>query len=149
MKVSLHKFGLVSDKNYAELFKNFEKKLKIYTKVEVQQIKDTRGDQKREEAFDKIREKVDFLVLLDERGKQLSSREQAKWLGHKLDNPGIKSIGFCVGNAHGFSENQRQRANYLWSFSKAVFPNELAWVMLAEQIYRSFAILSNSPYHHD
>jgi 23S rRNA (pseudouridine1915-N3)-methyltransferase len=85
------------------------------------------------------------VVLLDACGKALSSEEFAKWLAELRDR-GTRELFFLCGDADGFPEAVRQRAQRKVSLSAMTFSHELARVMLAEQLYRAFAILSGSPY---
>jgi 23S rRNA (pseudouridine1915-N3)-methyltransferase len=91
--------------------------------------------------------KEDFLVLLDEAGKQLNSEELAQFISQKA-TAGIRSIIFLIGGAFGVSEEVKQRANFTWSLSKLVFPHMLVRLILAEQVYRACTILRNEKYHH-
>jgi 23S rRNA (pseudouridine1915-N3)-methyltransferase len=86
------------------------------------------------------------LILLDSRGKQLSSEEFARWLG---DYQGRSSspLLFAVGSADGFSDQARQAATLLLSLGRMTFAHELARVVLLEQLYRAFTILNGYPYH--
>ena len=86
------------------------------------------------------------LVLLDSRGKRLSSEELAQWMGRERDN-GAQRLVFAIGPADGWSAEARSRADLLLSFGPMTFPHELARVMLTEQIYRAFTILAGHPYH--
>jgi 23S rRNA (pseudouridine1915-N3)-methyltransferase len=85
------------------------------------------------------------LALLDAGGKTLDSEAFAKWLGELRDR-GTREIVFLCGDADGFPDILRQRAQQKVSLSAMTFSHELARVMLAEQLYRAFAILSGSPY---
>src|SRR5260370_6381427 len=85
------------------------------------------------------------VVLLDAAGKNLDSNALAKWLGELRDR-GTRELIFLCGDADGFPDNLRQRALQKLSLSAMTFSHELARVMLAEQLYRPFAILSGSPY---
>ncbi len=87
-----------------------------------------------------------FLVLLDSRGKQLSSEALSLWMGKQQDG-GTQRIVFAIGPADGWSEPTRQRANLLLSLGPMTLAHELAAVVLAEQIYRAFTILKGLPYH--
>ena len=58
-------------------------------------------------------------------------------------------LTFIVGGAFGVADELRQRANLVWSLSPLVLPHQLVWIILAEQIYRTTAILANHPYHHE
>jgi 23S rRNA (pseudouridine1915-N3)-methyltransferase len=92
-------------------------------------------------------DKDDFLVLLDERGKQISSVELATFIQTRA-NQSTKRIVFLIGGAYGVDESIMQRANYNWSLSKLVFPHMLVRLVLAEQVYRACTIIRNEKYHH-
>lgn len=85
-------------------------------------------------------------VLLDERGKDLSSETLAETLGRWRDN-GVRECRFILGAAHGHSESERAEADLLLAFGKATWPHLLARAMLAEQLYRATTILAGHPYH--
>ncbi|HAN65404.1 MAG TPA: 23S rRNA (pseudouridine(1915)-N(3))-methyltransferase RlmH [Chitinophagaceae bacterium] len=91
--------------------------------------------------------KDDYLVLLDERGKDMSSEGLAAFLEQRA-NEGQKNLVFLVGGAFGVSEEVRKRAQYTWSLSKLVFPHQLVRLILAEQLYRACSIIRNEKYHH-
>lgn len=91
--------------------------------------------------------KDDYLILLDERGKNISSPELAQLLQQRA-NESHKKIVFLIGGAFGVDDAVMKRANYTWSFSKLVFPHMLVRLILAEQIYRACSILRNEKYHH-
>jgi 23S rRNA (pseudouridine1915-N3)-methyltransferase len=86
------------------------------------------------------------LVLLDGRGKQLSSEELAKWLGEYQDRSSSPLL-FAIGAADGFSDEARRAATLVLSLGKMTLAHELARVVLLEQIYRAFTILTRHPYH--
>jgi len=86
------------------------------------------------------------LVLLDSRGKQLSSEELAQFINDYQDrNP--QPLLFAIGPADGFSDDARRAASQLLSLSKMTLAHELARVVLLEQLYRAFTILKRHPYH--
>lgn len=91
--------------------------------------------------------KDDFLILLDETGKQLSSPELAGFISQKA-NAGIRSLIFLIGGAYGVSNEIKQRADFTWSLSNLVFPHMLVRLILTEQVYRACTILRNEKYHH-
>ncbi|MEP6845216.1 MAG: 23S rRNA (pseudouridine(1915)-N(3))-methyltransferase RlmH [Panacibacter sp.] len=91
--------------------------------------------------------KDDYLVLLDEKGKQITSPELANFIQQRA-NESTKRIVFLIGGAFGVDEAVKQRANYTWSLSKHVFPHMLVRLILAEQVYRACTILKNEKYHH-
>jgi len=85
------------------------------------------------------------VVLLDDAGKNQTSAQFAKWLGETRDR-GAREITFLCGGAEGFPETLRRRATQKLSLSSLTFSHELARAMLAEQLYRAFAILAGHPY---
>jgi 23S rRNA (pseudouridine1915-N3)-methyltransferase len=85
-------------------------------------------------------------VLLDSRGRQMTSEAFAAWLG-KQRNDGMQQILFAIGPANGWSETARQRANLLLSLGSMTMAHALARLVMAEQIYRAFTILAGHPYH--
>jgi 23S rRNA (pseudouridine1915-N3)-methyltransferase len=86
------------------------------------------------------------LVLLDSRGKQLSSEELAAFLGNYPGRNPLPLL-FAIGPANGFTTETRQEANLLLSLGKMTLAHELARVVLLEQLYRAFTILKGHPYH--
>ncbi|PID94704.1 MAG: 23S rRNA (pseudouridine(1915)-N(3))-methyltransferase RlmH [Bacteroidetes bacterium] len=90
----------------------------------------------------------DFLVLLDERGKLLSSVEFAGELQKRM-NSGVKRVVFVVGGAFGFSEELYQRAQMKLSLSKMTFSHQMVRLFFVEQLYRAFTILKGEPYHNE
>lgn len=91
--------------------------------------------------------KDDYLVLLDERGKQISSEGLAQFIQSRA-NESVKNVVFLIGGAYGVSSEVAQRANYKWSLSVLVFPHQLVRLILSEQIYRACSIIKNEKYHH-
>jgi 23S rRNA (pseudouridine1915-N3)-methyltransferase len=89
----------------------------------------------------------DFLVLLDERGKQLTSEQLAEFLQSRA-NDRTKKLVFLIGGIYGVDEAVFKRANLQWSLSKLVFPHQLVRLIVAEQLYRACSILRNEKYHH-
>ena len=89
----------------------------------------------------------DYLVALDERGKQMKSEALASFIQAR-SNQSVRQLIFLIGGAYGLDEQVLKRANYKWSLSDLVFPHQLVRLMLAEQIYRACTILRNEKYHH-
>lgn len=88
----------------------------------------------------------DHVVLLDERGKNLSSPELAHHLQTQFS--GGRSVVLIIGGAYGVNQALTSRANFTWSLSRLVFPHQLVRLILAEQIYRAQEISGGRPYHH-
>lgn len=102
----------------------------------------------RAEESRRILEKIDrddYLILLDERGKMLSSPALSRVLQAQL---GFKRIVLVIGGAYGVDETVRARANTVWSLSDLVFPHQLVRLIVTEQIYRAGEIAAGRPYHH-
>jgi 23S rRNA (pseudouridine1915-N3)-methyltransferase len=89
----------------------------------------------------------DYLIALDEKGKQMTSEELATFIQNRT-NQSTKRLIFLIGGAYGLDEKVLLRANYTWSLSKLVFPHQLVRLILAEQIYRACTIIRNEKYHH-
>ncbi|MFT4152627.1 23S rRNA (pseudouridine(1915)-N(3))-methyltransferase RlmH [Parafilimonas sp.] len=89
----------------------------------------------------------DFVMLLDETGRQLTSVELSNFIEQKV-NAGVRTMVFLIGGAFGVSDEIKQRANFIWSLSRLVFPHILVRLILAEQVYRACTILRNEKYHH-
>jgi 23S rRNA (pseudouridine1915-N3)-methyltransferase len=90
---------------------------------------------------------ADYLIALDERGKQLNSEGLAKFIQARA-NESAKKLVFLIGGAYGIDPAVLKRANYTWSLSSLVFPHQLVRLILAEQVYRACTILRNEKYHH-
>jgi 23S rRNA (pseudouridine1915-N3)-methyltransferase len=89
----------------------------------------------------------DIFILLDERGKELSSVELAGFIQQKTIES-KKRLVFLIGGAYGTDESVFYRANFVWSLSKLVFPHMLVRLILSEQLYRACTIIRNEKYHH-
>jgi 23S rRNA (pseudouridine1915-N3)-methyltransferase len=90
---------------------------------------------------------VDYVVLLDERGRMLNSPGLAGLLQERALN-GAKRVHFLIGGAFGVNETLRKRADFVWQLSKLVFPHQLVRLILAEQVYRACSIIRGEKYHH-
>ena len=108
--------------------------------IEVNEVRDAEAAVKKLDA-----DRAATMLLLDAAGKTHDSAAFAKWLGEQRDR-GTREIIFVCGDADGFPEILRERVKQKISLSAMTYSHELARVMLAEQIYRAFAVLSGSPY---
>ena len=130
----------------------FEKRLKkpFDLKWDILPHSNFAEEKAREEETQRILAKIkpsDFVILLDERGKNISSPELAKMLSNGFVNS--QNFVIVIGGAFGVSEELRQRANFVWSLSKLVFPHQIVRLILVEQIYRAQEISSGGKYHHE
>ncbi len=89
-----------------------------------------------------------YLIVLDERGKQYTSKAFAEQL-QQIMNTGPKTIVILIGGPWGISETIKQRAQKIISLSNFTFPHQLVRIIMFEQLYRAFSILNNGPYHHE
>lgn len=90
----------------------------------------------------------DFVVLLDDKGKQFSSVEFSNYIQKQM-NSGIKNLCFVVGGAFGFSEQVYNRANMQLSLSKMTLTHQMVRIFFLEQLYRTMTILKGESYHHE
>lgn len=139
MTIKIITFGKFSLKPVQALFEEYLGRIRRYFSIE-------HGNVKSPEAYLAKRRPGDFLVLLDERGKNFDSVAFAKWLEDKTVHS-VKNLVFLVGPAGGFSEQERHQADFLLNLSPMTLQHELALVVLAEQIYRACTILKGEPYH--
>ena len=138
MKIKIVWIGKTKEPAIQSLTDEYLKRLARYADTEGIALKD-------EAALLKGRGR-DTLVLLDSRGKQLSSEEFAEFLGNHQDRNPLP-LRFAVGPANGFTAETRQEASLLLSLGKMTLAHELARVVLLEQLYRAFTILKGHPYH--
>jgi len=89
----------------------------------------------------------DYLVVLDERGKQFSSGGLADFMQKKA-NSSVKNLVFLIGGIYGLDETIIKKADHVWSLSQLTFPHQLVRLILSEQVYRACTILKNEKYHH-
>ena len=156
MKISFWSIGKANETYVKEGVEEFTRRISRYYKVEWSIIPVPKNAGMLSEMDLKKKEgeiilewlnKDDYLVALDERGKQLSSEELAGFIQARA-NESIKHIVFLIGGAFGIDERVLKRANYKWSLSQLVFPYQLVRLILAEQVYRACTILKNEKYHH-
>ena len=157
MKINLLCIGKTDDKEIKNLINYYLTRLSRHWNFEITEIPDVKNARnltpdllKKEEAklFLNIIENTDLVVLLDEKGKQFTSREFAQKLD-SYQNNSIKKICFLVGGAYGFSDEMYQRANEKISISKMTFTHQMIRLFFVEQIYRADQILQGKPYHND
>lgn len=91
--------------------------------------------------------KDDYIVALDERGTELTTRELSTWLGARLQDG--RDIAFLIGGPDGLAPELIARSDFKWALSRLTFPHALARVVLAEQLYRAHSVLTHHPYHRD
>jgi 23S rRNA (pseudouridine1915-N3)-methyltransferase len=146
VKIKVAWIGKTKEPAIEALTNEYLKRISRYAEVEGVTLKDEAAVLPLTGAGQKSRSKDRYkLVLLDSRGKQLSSEELAAF----LEREQITSLPllFAIGGCDGFSEEARRLAGFTLSLGKMTLPHELARVVLLEQLYRAFTILKNHPYH--
>jgi 23S rRNA (pseudouridine1915-N3)-methyltransferase len=140
MKIRLLMLGKTRRPEMRAILDEYVKRVSRSCPIEITEVRDADAALKKLNA-----DRAATVVLLDAAGKNLDSNALAKWLGELRDR-GTRELVFLCGDADGFPEALRQRAHQKLSLSAMTFSHELGRVMLAEQLYRAFAILSGSPY---
>lgn len=157
MKVKLVVIGKTDSKYINEGNADYQKRLKHYLPVEfiiIPDIKNTKNlsqDQQKKKEGELILNQIqqgDFIVLLDENGKQFSSVQFSKFIEKQM-LAGLKNMIFVVGGPYGFSEEVYNKANAQVSLSKLTFSHQMVRLIFWEQLYRAMTILKGEPYHHN
>jgi len=140
MKIRILMLGKTRRPELRAVLDDYVKRISHSCPIEVNEVRDSEAAIKRLDA-----DRAATALLLDSNGKQHDSESLSKWLGEQRDR-GTREIIFICGNADGFPDDLRARVTQKLSLSSMTYSHELARVMLAEQLYRAFAILSGSPY---
>lgn len=140
MRLRLIMLGKTRRPELRVVFDDYVKRIGHSCSIEVNEVRDGEAAIKRLDS-----DRAVTALLLDAGGKAQDSESLARWLGEQRDR-GIREIVFVCGDAGGFPESLRKRVAQRLSLSPMTYSHELARVMLAEQLYRAFAILSGSPY---
>lgn len=158
MKITIISVGKIKEKFFTEAMKEYSKRLSKFCKLNEEVIPDERADENYSQAeieLVKIKEgqkilnkipKNSYIIVLDINGVMLSSEELSKKIS-SLCIEGTSDITFIIGGSNGLSDEVINSANFKLSFSKMTFPHQLFKVILLEQIYRAFKIISGESYH--
>ena len=158
MKITLITVGKIKEKFYTDAIAEYSKRLSRYCKLEIIQVADEKTPDKASEAEERlIKEKEGERILAQIKdgasvialaidGQMLDSEQLAARI-EQLGVSGKSQIVMIIGGSLGLSDAVLKRAEYKLSFSKMTFPHQLMRVILLEQIYRSYRIISNEPYH--
>lgn len=157
MKIILISIGIMREVPLKELAERYIGRIPHYMPFEAISIPDVTLSKNISAETRKIKEGElimsrvnpgDFVALMDERGKELTSRELAEFIEKKsVTLP--RNLIFVIGGPYGFSQQVYDRADLKMSLSKLTFTHEMARVLTLEQIYRAMTILRGEPYHHD
>lgn len=158
MKITLITVGKIKEKYLEDAIAEYSKRLSRYCKLEIVQVADEKTPDRASEVMeeqikDKEGEKIlahvkdgAYVIALAIDGRMVSSEGLAEF----IDGLGVRGeshIQFVIGGSLGLSKKVLSRADYKLSFSKMTFPHQLMRVILLEQIYRSYRIISGEPYH--
>ncbi len=157
MKIELAVIGKTSIGYLKQGIDEYIKRLKHYVSFEIKYIDDIKNtknisedQQKRTEGTKilSLLDKSDFVVLLDEHGKEYTSIQYSSYIQKRMLS-GSKKVVFVIGGPYGFSQEVYDRANDKISFSKMTFNHEMIRLIFSEQLYRAYTIINHEPYHHE
>lgn len=150
--------GRIKDQWLKEGIAEYEKRMKAFSKLELVEVIDEKAPEKLSEA-QKIQvinqegqrllkhiKEDEYVILLDLKGKEMSSEELASKI-ETLEVNGKSTIDFVIGGSLGVSEDLRKRSDFQWKLSNCTFPHLLCRLIVLEQVYRAFTIRKNTPYH--
>ncbi len=158
MKIRLLTVGKIKEKYLRDAIVEYSKRLSRYCKLEILEAADEKTPDHASEALEEqIKKKEgdrilnfisdsDYVIALDLKGEMFTSEEFAQKID-RLGIQGVSTIDFIIGGSLGLSEDVRRRADLKVSFSKMTFPHQLMRVIFLEQLYRSYRIIRNEPYH--
>ena len=147
MKITILCVGKVKEKFYRDAIAEYSKRLSRYCKLEIIEVSDEKtSEQATHTEIDIVKNNDAYVFCLAIDGKQLDSVELSQKMD-KLMTGGKSHLVFVIGGSLGLSDDVLKCADYKLSFSKMTFPHQLMRVILLEQIYRSFRISNNEPYH--
>lgn len=145
--------GKIKETSLQKLIAEYAKRMKTIHKVEMLELNNSKINESNLSAvvndeshriLDKIK-KEDFVILLDLKGKDYDSPSLSKEVTNVLDL-GL-NLTFVIGGSHGVNQTLKSRANKKWKISNLTFPHQVVRLLLYEQLYRSFMIARNHPYH--
>ena len=152
MQIVIIAVGKLKNSPELELIETYSKRCPWSVKItEVEERRPLKGPERMAKEAALLLKAVpenSYVIVMDERGKDLRSTEFSKKLENIADS-GIKILTFIIGGAEGYDISVKKRADMLLSFGKMTWPHMMVRAMLCEQIYRASAILSNHPYHKD
>ncbi|MBS1232333.1 MAG: rlmH [Bacteroidetes bacterium] len=157
MKIALLQVGKTSERYLAEGIAAFEERIRKYSAFEIITIPDLRSTRSMPVKGQKAREgekilhffkKDDYIVILDDKGKEFSTMEFSSWL-EKILILQKKRILFVTGGAWGFSDEVYRKADMRLSLSRLTFSHQMVRLLFIEQLYRAFTVIKGEPYHHE
>ncbi len=157
MRTALIVIGKTIEKHYITGINDYVERTRHFLPFEMEvipELKNTKSlteEQQKEKEGDlllKAFQPGDFIVLLDEGGKEFRSVEFAEWMERKMHTVS-KRLVFVIGGPYGFAPKIYRAAHEKLSLSKMTFSHQMVRLIFAEQLYRAMSILNGSPYHHE
>jgi 23S rRNA (pseudouridine1915-N3)-methyltransferase len=157
MKITVLCISKTSDAYILEGMSEFQKRLKHFIKVEWIELPEVKNRKNlsqeqllamEEELFLKQLNNTDNIYLLDENGKEYTSRQFSSFISKKMI-ASTSNLVFLIGGPYGFSEGMYAKSEGKISLSKMTFTHQMVRLFFLEQLYRAFSIIKNLPYHHD
>jgi 23S rRNA (pseudouridine1915-N3)-methyltransferase len=148
MKIIVITVGKEKDEVSKDFLSYYQVKLLRFLPVEWVYIEHAQTKEKEGEKILEHIKKEDYVVLLDERGREMKSEMVAELVENRMIDS-VRRMVFIIGGAYGVSDKVFERANYTWKLSSLVFPHMLVRVILLEQLYRAMTILKGEKYHHE
>ena len=157
MKILLIAVGKTDNRLIIQLIDDYIKRINFYIPIELRTLPDVKKSKNLSEkeqktlegdSIKKCLQPSDYIVLLDDKGKQLTSKDFAKYIENKMTSVS-KRLVFLIGGPYGFSEDIVAISNEKLSLSKMTLTHQMVRLLFVEQIYRAMTILNNEPYHHE
>ena len=157
MKILLIVIGKTDQKWLVDGIGQYAERLNHFAQFEMQVIPDIKNTKNMDFQTQKIREgelilnllqPSDDVWLLDDKGREMTSPEMARWLEKRMAQS-TKRLVFIIGGPYGFSQDVYNRVPGKMSLSKMTFSHQMVRLIFVEQLYRAFSILNNLPYHHE
>ncbi len=147
MKIVILSVGKEKDEVSDDLIRHFEIRLLRYLPLEWLYITHDTTKEKEGDKILSLIKKEDYVVLLDEKGKDMKSEALAELVENRMVDS-VRRMVFIIGGAYGVSDKVIDRANHVWKLSSLVFPHMLVRVIVLEQLYRALTIIKGEKYHH-
>ena len=148
MKLVILSVGKEKDEASADLIRHFEIRILRYLPLEWIYIEHATTKEKEGEKILEHLKKEDYVVLLDEKGKDIKSEALAELIENRMVDS-VRRMVFIIGGAYEIKKKIITRANYMWKLSSLVFPHMLVRVIVTEQLYRALTIIKGEKYHHE
>ena len=157
MKITLLAIGKTDARYFIDAIDEYQRRLEHYIPFDIQVIPDLKNtksltpDQQKEkegELILKSLQPADYLVLLDDKGKEYTSMKFAEYIEKKTHTVARRLV-FLIGGPYGFSQDVYDKAQEKLTLSRMTFSHQMVRLVFVEQLYRAMTILNNEPYHHE